>query len=136
MGSSLKALIKVPKKVKKKSTKALKALQPKQYSAPQSQTYSGTVSDELADIARQAGTDALTELATPLQPLLSWFNEGSSGYANQTLSTSTRLTSVATPPGNRANSPALLRLPLKSPPCKRCPALIGDICKCAAKRLG
>ncbi|CAH0533354.1 hypothetical protein VST7929_01220 [Vibrio stylophorae] len=29
----------------------------------------------------------------------------------------------------------LLTIPLKSPPCKRCPALSGGICACAQKRL-
>lgn len=28
-----------------------------------------------------------------------------------------------------------LQIPLKSPPCKRCPALDKGICKCAKKRL-
>ncbi|WP_299020385.1 hypothetical protein [uncultured Photobacterium sp.] len=138
MGKSVKALLKVPKKVRKKSTKALKALQ--QQAQPihtsQAATFRST-NNELAAIARQAGNDALEELAAPLQPVLSWFHTGGSEQTSRSLLSATGFSPAGslTQTGKKTAS-SLLRLPLKSPPCKRCPALTGNICKCAAKRLG
>ncbi|KMV31089.1 hypothetical protein [Photobacterium swingsii] len=92
------------------------------------------VKQEVKDISHQALTDAVSELATPLNPLLSWFNEGGSiaispSYAGGGRSAVKRLTPMQASP-----KIALARMPLKSPPCKRCPAMNSGLCKCAVKK--
>ncbi len=140
--SSIKALKKLAKKVDKKQTKAKKQLSklvnPKpSYSSQQSQ-----LAQELKNLSQQTLTSITAELATPFNPVLSWFGKGLalSPHSLSFTSPAAHNGSVNMPPAGMAKiqklSPAasLARLPLKSPPCKRCPALAGGNCKCAMKK--
>ncbi|BDY03794.1 hypothetical protein F0521_08350 [Ferrimonas sp. YFM] len=82
---------------------------------------------ELRAITLQAGQSAVRELMAPLNPLLSWFNEGGIEFSSSEASTP-QIQSIRQP------ARPLTMLPLKSPPCKRCPALMGGQCKCAVKK--
>ncbi|WP_417348285.1 hypothetical protein [Ferrimonas sp.] len=82
---------------------------------------------ELRAITLQAGQSAVRELMAPLTPLLSWFDEGGTGRSFAD-SHSPRIQSIQQP------ARTLSMLPLKSPPCKHCPALMGGHCKCAVKK--
>ncbi|MGL6258605.1 hypothetical protein [Vibrio sp. WXL210] len=135
------------KKLKKSSQKALKSQSIKQLDALKSETQvrkgstersASQMSAELRQVANQAAKSALSELATPLNPLLSWFNEGGIDWPTQThgQSAPTQTASVVSrQTGNPTPSvKSIVHLPLKSPPCKRCPALSNGVCKCAAKK--
>ncbi|WP_090363839.1 hypothetical protein [Ferrimonas sediminum] len=119
MSSSLKKLKKLAKSGRAVAPKASRIL-PRPSSA---------VRSELLSITQDAGLSAARELMGPLNPLLSWFNEG----ANLTFRPMAANTPVPQP-GAATNNLSLARLPLKSPPCKRCPARMGGICNCARKK--
>lgn len=102
---------------------------------------------ELSEAANQAMINAAYELASPLKPVLSWFSHDNSlidlryitpEHAEKTADEAqpkrveaNATTNVAT---KNITTRTIEHLPLKSPPCKRCPALQNGICKCAAKR--
>lgn len=91
---------------------------------------------EVKQVSQQAVISMVSELATPLQPVLSWFNDGG---ARQPLATalsqsSPPIASVTKVSGAVNPRLALAKVPLKCPPCKRCPALGGGLCQCAAKK--
>lgn len=102
---------------------------------------------ELAQLALQTGLQALQEIKKPLTPILSWFDEAevinitrqhqSESPMRTAASHTTKSPDTAQriPINTASNTNTLARLPLKSPPCKRCPALSGGLCKCALKRL-
>ncbi|WP_051252796.1 hypothetical protein [Ferrimonas kyonanensis] len=119
MSSSLKKLKKLAKAGRTATAKPTRILP-----GPSPQ-----VRSELLAITQDAGLSAARELMSPLNPLLSWFNEG----GNLTFRP---MNSTAQAPQSRAvtNNLSLARLPLKSPPCKRCPARMGGICNCARKK--
>ncbi|WP_156925654.1 hypothetical protein [Shewanella fidelis] len=107
-----------------------------------SQQVSSSLASELNQLSYKVIGNVVQELTPPLSPILSWFNEGRS--ANQA-NTSSKSTGPATTLDNAAvvksikimpkKSVSILQIPLKSPPCKRCPAKMGGNCKCAAKKL-
>jgi hypothetical protein len=128
-----KTLKKLKKKAKKTSSQSLKQLKnlAKIENTPES---SYRLRAELQNVSQQALVSALSELTTPLNPILSWFNEGntSSHRVNQFHSAG------LSPPVFKdvaSQKISLTTLPLKSPPCKRCPALTGGRCKCAMKKI-
>lgn len=140
-----KALKKLKKQAKKhtKNNEAitkLKKLKKKHNSKQTQHNHAlGEFKKELSEAANQAMINAAYELATPLKPVLSWFNDDNqiidikeitSNENNQP--TSRKSNSAVTKPTTGVKS--IIHLPLKSPPCKRCPALQSGICKCAAKR--
>ncbi len=141
-----KALKKLKKKTVKKmassSHKQLSALKNNALSSPvtsKSHTFSSQseLVNELKGVANQAVMSAAYELAAPLNPLLSWFNDAG-GVVDFTTSAKKASTPLPKQSANDA-APAFSvksvgHLPLKSPPCKRCPALSNGICKCAAKK--
>ncbi|WP_157509061.1 hypothetical protein [Ferrimonas futtsuensis] len=86
-----------------------------------------SINPELRAVTLQAGQSAVRELMAPLNPLLSWFNEGGIDFSAAD-SSSRQIQSIRQP------ARPLSMLPLKSPPCKRCPALMGGQCKCAVKK--
>lgn len=103
-------------------------------STPNSVRQSSPIKDELKDLAGQVALSAAQELAQPLRPVLSWFNDAG-GYVDLT----TPANDAVKPNIKQAQiiptqSRSLVSLPLKSPPCKRCPALTNGVCKCAAKK--
>ncbi len=85
--------------------------------------------NELRSISEQTLSSVASELVTPFEPVLSWFN-GSEGYTNAFAKPS----SGKIENSQKMNVKSVIHLPLKSPPCKRCPALSNGICKCAAKK--
>ncbi|MGF1834253.1 hypothetical protein [Photobacterium sanguinicancri] len=97
-----------------------------------------SVKREMKDISHQALVDAVSELATPLNPLLSWFNEGSSVPMTLAFAGGSSTTVKRVMPIPEQSNPkiSLARMPLKSPPCKRCPAMGAGLCKCAVKKFG
>lgn len=142
MSSALKALKKWHKKTlkqgKKSGDRALRALShntfPPATSVKSRQT--STTDAVWQDVSQQVVGAMLGEVARPLKPLLEWFDYGQTSWTSAQGSKlpTTRAVMRATP--KVASSPSILRLPLKSPPCKRCPARSGGICQCAAKRFG
>ncbi|GAL17466.1 hypothetical protein JCM19235_6015 [Vibrio maritimus] len=137
--SAKKALKKLKKKVNKstknKSLKQLQSLKAVVGGKKEISRTSERLGDEILGVANEAAMSALSELAAPLTPVLSWLNGG------QGTNWSPSQTSISSLPQNKrsANDGApkinsIAYLPLKSPPCKRCPALSNGICKCAAKK--
>ncbi|WP_260260477.1 hypothetical protein [Vibrio intestinalis] len=137
-----KSLKKLKKKVGKVQSKSLKQLKDLAASSPSS-TSKEQVSDsawqaEFKQVSQQALVDVASELAAPLNPVLSWFNEGCSvsfqsigqSFTPTPQNTGTKKDALARP-----NVRSIVHLPMKSPPCKRCPALSNGVCKCAAKKL-
>jgi len=127
------ALKKLNKRAKKKGLKnPLAALNKPLYES------STAVQTELMELAKQTGLEALAEMKVPLNPILSWFDETQvitlRSKTPKTDKTTKRKT-LAQPISVVQNTPAsLARMPLKSPPCKKCPALGNGLCKCALKR--
>lgn len=138
------------KKLKKKAVKKVASSSKKQLSALKNNSLGLSVSsrshtsssqselvNDLKGVANQAAMSAAYELAAPLNPLLSWFNDAG-GVVDFTTSNKMATTPLPKQSANDA-APAFSvksvgHLPLKSPPCKRCPALTNGICKCAAKK--
>lgn len=151
MSSALKALKKLRKKAVKHESKikagdrALRQLSRPtiQPSTPHSALHSNTAqsADSVwSEISQRVVGSVLSEAAKPLKPLLDWFEHSGSIALNiQGKSSSPERRAAPTLNSVRmsrstAPVPAILRLPFKSPPCKRCPARSGGICQCAAKR--
>ncbi|MGF1765344.1 hypothetical protein [Aliivibrio kagoshimensis] len=119
------------KRLKKKSKITVKTLAQKQLALLKNNDIQGkghshnqpTLSTELKGVTYQALQSAVCELSAPLTPVLSWFNEGGVTESYQS----------EQPKTNKIRSIAYL--PLKSPPCKRCPALSNGVCKCALKQM-
>ncbi|MEX0336443.1 hypothetical protein [Vibrio tubiashii] len=137
-----KTLKKLLKKSKKKATTAslekLHYLKKEHIPADKSNNRNDTslLASELKELAGQVALSAAQELAQPLNPVISWFNDGG-GYIDLT----TPANESVVPNIQKANiiptqsqPRSVVSLPLKSPPCKRCPALQNGICKCAAKK--
>ena len=85
------------------------------------------VKAEAKAIGEVVTAQILTELSAPLTPILSWFDGSGSVLAGKNLKRKTRVRF-------QSNTRNLAALPLKSPPCKSCPARSGGLCKCALKR--
>ncbi|WP_205619451.1 hypothetical protein [Ferrimonas senticii] len=98
--------------------------------APVTGNSNATVMQQLGGITKQAGLSAVRELATPLNPLLSWFEGGH----NLRFTAANQIGAAVS--SNRAAVSSIAQLPLKSPPCKSCPAKVGGLCKCARKKFG
>ncbi|WP_070964229.1 hypothetical protein [Vibrio sonorensis] len=135
---AIKKLIKKQKKaVLSPSLKKLKSLKNSDSAHLNKRQGSSTpISDEIKQVAEQALLSAGRELATPLNPILSWFNEGGFAanydlYTQPATGDKTQQTSSVKP-----KIKSVVNLPLKSPPCKRCPALNSGLCKCAVKKFG
>ncbi|NOH30960.1 hypothetical protein [Vibrio mediterranei] len=132
------------KKLKKKSVKAIRSRSLEQLQLLKFETKAHDIkkveskpgwSSEIKDVANDAAISALSELAAPLSPVLSWLNGGGQGNWSSTGKLTAANARVSSKPSsNKPNISSIASLPLKSPPCKRCPALSYGICKCAAKR--
>ncbi|KLV05100.1 hypothetical protein ABT56_12945 [Photobacterium aquae] len=139
-----KALKKLKKKLKPESHVSHQALAGLKKKAPANSWLGEELKGEVKQISQDTLRSVASELATPLNPLFSWFNDGYSG-SGLSLSSIT-----ASPHAHKSDSQpaaptisritqqslALAKLPLKSPACKRCPALSGGLCKCAVKKFG
>lgn len=111
---------------------------------------------EIQALAEQVAINALSEIAKPLNPIISWLNDTTNTEhtlgqykqtanqhqqaANQHQQTTNQRTANASGLSSfhnhrtLSNVTSIGRMPLKSPPCKRCPALQNGLCKCAAKK--
>lgn len=139
--SSIKALKKLAKKVDKKQSKAKKQLNSLAFTKHHQNRQQTQLIEELKSLSQQTLTSITAELATPFNPLLSWFSTGiplPAAPQHQAAFTQGGATHQLAPklPSIQAIRPApsLAKLPLKSPACKRCPALAGGNCKCAMKK--
>jgi len=108
------------------------------------QTTDHIISSELMDIAKQSGLEILSEVKREVlneakgtfNPILSWFDEAQViNVVSNTKQAHGAIQSKTQAPNNKvSSSQQLASLPLKSPPCKKCPALRNGLCKCALKR--
>ncbi|MCD1125129.1 hypothetical protein LPW36_03645 [Jinshanibacter sp. LJY008] len=142
MSSALKALKKLRKKASKHGSKSKagdRALQNLVRPAVLPNSHPRATKPETTDsiwseLSQEVMGNMLVEVSKPLKPLLDWFDHG--GYnapaSRQPVKTG-NVGNMRIQSGSMA-PPAILRLPFKSPPCKRCPAKSGGICQCAAKR--
>lgn len=129
----LKKLKKEVVKIQSKSLQQLKDLSAHRASTDQHTNHHiSHWQSEFKQVSQQTLVNVAGELVVPLTPVLSWFNEG----------ISTEFVSLRNKGGDtkkdvnaRPNVKTIVHLPLKSPPCKRCPALSNGVCKCAAKKL-
>ena len=85
------------------------------------------VKAEVKAIGEVVTTQILTELSAPLTPILSWFDGSGNVLAGKNPKRTPRVSL-------QSNTRNLAASPLKSPPCKSCPARSGGLCKCALKR--
>ncbi len=130
-----KALKKLKKHHHKVQSNALRQL--KNLSHTRLNRLDNEIKDEVKAVSEAVVTQVLSELSTPFDPVLSWFREG------QHIDIKVQQPAQQRSPSNlqvKKSMPTIkvkrsvMHLPLKSPPCKRCPALANGICKCAAKR--
>ncbi|PSW18031.1 hypothetical protein C9I98_18230 [Photobacterium sanctipauli] len=146
-----KALKKLKKTTVKTTSRSAAKLADLSRSVSHSVANDSQLKQELTSVSQQALLATATELAKPLNPLLSWFNEGgdivsfpaaraiqqpAQQHTQQNIALSTSLKAANQPQLSLQDNREIARLPLKSPPCKRCPALANGMCKCAAKKFG
>lgn len=88
------------------------------------------------ELAEQVSISVISELIEPLHPVTSWFKDApSKGIASNSPSISPRPKSGAAAQAIKVTTNNnIARSPLKSPACKRCPALNNGLCKCAVKQ--
>lgn len=141
--SALKALKKLKKKppqVINQSLAQLSALKKDTAINHNHSINSRELKSDIKKLSNEVVLSMVSELSVPLNPLLSWFETSSSPISLSALpSTYNRAEpSAGQQPAINIKTisvnNAVLRQPLKSPPCKRCPALQGGICKCARKK--
>ncbi|GAD80236.1 hypothetical protein [Vibrio ezurae] len=122
------------KKIKKQGVEQLKKLKVNATNSRRNDS-SSALKKDINDSVNRAITGVVHELATPLLPVLSWFNDHQhkievvESPLREQLENSTSSSKPIPSPQK-----SILHVALKSPPCKRCPALQNGICKCAAKR--
>ncbi len=124
-------------KLKSKSLEQLNALKMVHSFSNEKRTDGGRgkLSSELNDVANEAALSALSELAAPLSPIFSWLNgNGQGSWTGHSNNISKRVLGKTSVNKSAPKISSIATLPLKSPPCKRCPALSNGICKCAAKK--
>ncbi|WP_153914854.1 hypothetical protein [Shewanella sp. TC10] len=141
--SSKSALKKLKKKSKKLTSKSLKQLNALTANSSKVAQLNPQLKQELSHLSGQVIGDVVSELVHPLNPVLSWFNEGSQQRrvmpTNRTKAPINPDISVTTAQPASVNAVqiqprSIAQIPLKTPPCKRCPALAGGNCKCAMKK--
>ena len=90
---------------------------------------------DLKNLSGQVAMDMASELLVPANPILSWF--GTNSYALKLNNAPTiRSISYSAPSSTNqsSNRHVLATTPMKTPPCKKCPALNSGLCKCAVKK--
>ncbi|MCL1128700.1 hypothetical protein [Shewanella sairae] len=141
MGSK-SALKKLMKKSQKVSSRSLKQLNSLAANNDKKQHISPNLAAELNQLSYKVIGNVVQELTPPLSPILSWLNDGiavnqARGSIRPAIqpATDANLPAVTSIKMMPKKSVSILQIPLKSPPCKRCPAKMGGNCKCAAKKL-
>lgn len=143
--SSVKALKKLKKKTEKAKSYSLLQLQALGDSQNNNRVLHrnkdldtrNELKKELNNLSGQVAREVASELAAPLNPLLSWFGLSSDSFKQGSTPLIHSVSSgplSTNSPGNDSARLSLAAVPLKSPPCKKCPALTGSLCKCAVKR--
>ncbi|MCL1046960.1 hypothetical protein L2737_16805 [Shewanella electrodiphila] len=152
--SSKSALKKLKKKSKKLTSKSLKQLNALTANSSKVTYIQPQLKKELGQLSEQVVGNVVSELIQPLNPLLSWFrkegvrdggfSEGGIQAKQPQSAPTNRVNTPTNSPANEASRSAagavqiqprsIAQVPLKSPPCKRCPALAGGNCKCAMKK--
>jgi len=90
--------------------------------------------NELRKVSNQTLVSIVVELIAPFNPLLSWFNEGSSFRVSTNMNGHKSHTVIGRASLLSLEKNRIAYTPLKSPPCKKCPAVNGDMCRCAMKK--
>ncbi|WP_394199819.1 hypothetical protein [Shewanella waksmanii] len=126
---ALKKLKKSSKKANKQSLKQLKQLHKR---VTELESVNDELRNELSQLSQHALKTAVNELKTPFNPVLSWFDDGQT-QLKQPTQTGKKLAPVTQL--KPAATKDITHFPLKSPPCKKCPARQGGQCKCALKKL-
>ncbi|AZG36437.1 hypothetical protein [Shewanella psychromarinicola] len=121
-----KALRKLEKKHKKIESKSLKQLHKLSHIIDQGAANNSKWHHEIKELSQEIITSMVTELKIPLNPLISWFKEGSDDVDHSIKNIAKHQQYSATR--------SILHIPLKSPACKKCPALANGVCQCAAKK--
>jgi len=96
--------------------------------------YDKPLRGDLKKLSNEVVISMVSELSAPLNPVISWFeiNHRAMNFSSFQLPSSNKIKTISVKKVSQKNS--LLMRPLKSPPCKRCPALVGSPCKCACKK--
>lgn len=129
----LKKLKKEVVKVQSKSLQQLKELSAHRVNTDQHANHHiSHWQSEFKQVSQQTLVNVASELVVPLNPVLSWFNEG---ISTEFVGSRNKGVGIKKDVNVRPNVKSIVHLPLKSPPCKRCPALSNGVCKCAAKKL-
>lgn len=139
MGSvkALKKLKKKTKKLKSKTQNQLQSLKKTSPNKPQQRQYKNQLSSDLKTLSGQVARDIASELTAPLNPVLSWFGSSSHNFGHSSgpvIRSISPSTNQGQQKGNDSVRLVLAATPMKSPPCKKCPALSGNLCKCAMKK--
>ncbi|MBQ4891345.1 hypothetical protein J8L86_15935 [Shewanella sp. MMG014] len=135
--SSKSALKKLKKKSKKLTNKSLKQLNALTANTSKVTLLNPQLKQELNQLSGQVVGNVVSELIQPLNPVLSWFNDSGQPSHIGPVSRVKMPISTAKPAATNAvqiQPRSIAQLPLKTPPCKRCPALAGGNCKCAMKK--
>ena len=132
--SAKKALKKLKKQSKKIEKKSLKQLHKLSKITTQVAANNSDWHHEIKDLSQDVIASMMSELKTPLEPVISWFKEGSDNIeCNKDVIARGEILTQAKHQ-QRTATRSVLDIPLKSPACKKCPALANGICKCAAKK--
>ncbi|QUM82654.1 hypothetical protein HWV01_21595 [Moritella sp. 5] len=132
--SAKKALKKLKKQSKKIEKKSLKQLHELSKITTQVAANNSDWHHEIKDLSQDVIASMMSELKTPLEPVISWFKEGSDNVEyNKEVIASGQILTLAKHQ-QRTATRSVLNIPLKSPACKKCPARANGICKCAAKK--
>ncbi|CAM3060076.1 hypothetical protein [Moritella viscosa] len=132
--SAKKALKKLKKQSNKIEKKSLKQLHKLSKMTSQSAANNSEWHHEIKDLSQDVITSMMSELKTPLEPVISWFKESSNHVEyNKDVIASGQILTLAQHQ-QRTATRSVLNIPLKSPACKKCPARANGICKCAAKK--
>ena len=143
--SSKNALKKLKKKTVKVTSKSLKQLNALTSNTSKVIQLEPRLKQELNQLSEQVIGDMISEFIPPLNPIISWFNGDGQRRSYTPKDTSPSTNQLTAKVQNKApqsfrpkmaNSQpiSIVQIPLKSPPCKRCPALASGNCKCAAKK--
>lgn len=128
---ALKKLKKQTKKIEKNSLKQLHKLV---NTTDQRVLRHSELHNEIKDLSQDVIVSMMSELKTPLEPVISWFKEGLDSVEQSREIVAKRQISPRDKRQRRTVNHTIMNIPLKSPACKTCPALKNGSCKCAMKK--
>ncbi|NKF49062.1 hypothetical protein G3R49_00535 [Shewanella sp. WXL01] len=138
---------KLQKKSQKLTNKSLKQLNALTANPGAIAAMDPELREQVGQLSEQVIGSMVSELIQPLNPVMSWLNDGAVSMpisrrsvtptpnlaANSSIAAANTATHSASS-ANAAGRIAIAQVPLKSPPCKKCPARMGGNCKCAMKK--